>query len=102
LFAGVVGSASGERGGRKVSIEMGGCSTVAGPEEIVATCDDQETVLVADLDLDYLRLTRTVDLSFRRSLYWCLHGRIPQLYSGVCDDYIGKSDLESLLATYLT
>ena len=102
LFAGGVGKVSGERAGRQVSIEMGGCSTIAGPESIIDTCDDQETVISAELDLEYLRLMRTVDLSFRRSLYWCLHGRMPNLYQDVCNHYVGKSDLESLLRNYLT
>jgi len=102
LFAGGVGSVSGERGGRQVSIEVGGCSTVAGPEAIVTTCEDEETVLCAELDMEYLRLMRTVDLSFRRSLYWCLHGRMPALYGDVCNHYVGKSDLEALLKQYLT
>lgn len=101
LFAGGVGGVSGERGGRQVSIEVGGCSTIAGPESIIASCDDEETVISAELDLEYLRTMRTVDLSFRRSLYWCLHGRMPNLYKDVCNDYVGKSDLESLLKNYL-
>lgn len=101
LFAGGVGAVSGERAGRQVSIEVGGCSTIAGPESIIETCDDEETVISAELDLEYLRLMRTVDLSFRRSLYWCLHGRMPDLYKDVCSHYVGKSDLESLLRNYL-
>jgi hypothetical protein len=41
-------------------------------------------------------------LSFRRSLYWCLHGRLPNLYKDLCNHYVEKSDLESLLKNYLT
>jgi len=101
LFNGGVGKVTGERGGREVSIEVAGCTTVAGPEGLVATLDDEETIVYADLDLDYLRTLRTVDLTFKRSLYWCLHGRLPQLYSGICEDYVEKSDLKALLKQYL-
>lgn len=101
LFNGGVGKVSGERGGRQVSIEVGGCSTVTGPEGTIATLDAEEEIIYADLDLDYLRSLRTVDLTFKNSLYWCLHGRLPQLYRGICEDYVGKSDLEALLRQYL-
>jgi predicted amidohydrolase len=101
LFTSLVGSVSGSRGGREVSISIGGCSTIASPEEILATLDQQETVLYASLDMDYLRESRTVDLSFKRSLYWCLHGRLPELYRDIVRPYVGKSDLRSLLAGYL-
>jgi len=102
LFAGGVGAVSGERGGRHVSIEVAGCSTIAGPESIIKTCDDEETLISAELDIEYLRLMRTVDLSFRRSLYWCLHGRIPDLYKDICSHYVERSDLETVLKQYLT
>jgi predicted amidohydrolase len=101
LFTSLVGRASGRRGGREVSIAMGGCSTVTSPEEIVATLDQQEDVLLATLDMDYLRESRTVDLSFKRSLYWCLHGRLPELYQDITRPYVGKIDLRSLLKDYL-
>lgn len=102
LFAGAVGSVTGQRAGRQVSITVGGYSTVAGPEQILATLDDQETILYAQLDLDYLRTMRTVDLSFQRSLYWCLHGRLPERYHDVATDYVGASDLPALLNEYLS
>jgi predicted amidohydrolase len=102
LFAGIVGSVTGTRGGRQVSIELGGRSTVAGPEAIMATLDEEEAVLMATLDMDYLRESRTVDLSFRRSLYWCLHGRQPELYGDLRRAYVGSSDLKTLLSGYLS
>jgi predicted amidohydrolase len=101
LFNGGVGVASGERAGRHVSIEVAGRSTVAGPEGLLASLDDEEEVLHAELDLDYLRMLRTVDLTFKRSLYWCLHGRMPRLYEGICQEYVGKSDLQTMLREYL-
>lgn len=102
LFTSPVGQVSGQRGGREVSIALGGCSTVAGPEEILATLDQEETVLFTTLDLPYLRESRTVDLSFKRSLYWCLHGRLPQLYGEIGQPYVDKTDLASLLKDYLS
>lgn len=101
VFAGGVGRVTGERAGRTVSIEVGGCSTVAGPEAILGTLDGEEGVLVAELDLEALRTERTVDLSFRRSLYWCLHGRLPHLYEGLTEHYVEHSSLETLLRDYL-
>lgn len=101
LLAGAVGKVTGERAGRQVSIEVGGHSTIAGPERIMGALDDEETVLHGELDLDYLRTMRTVDLSFQRSLYWCLHGRIPELYGGLTQPYVETSDLETLLRDHL-
>jgi predicted amidohydrolase len=102
LLAGAVGEVSGERAGREVTISVGGHSTVAGPERLLGTIEGQETVLYADLDLDYLREMREVDLSFVRSLYWCLHGRQPELYQGLMNKYVGADDLHSLITGYLT
>lgn len=102
LFAGPVGSATGERAGRQVSISVGGHSTVAAPERLIATLDAEEAVLYAQLDLEHLRAIRTVDLSFRRSLYWCLHGRLPDRYGDITRPYVGSSDLASLLSEYLS
>jgi predicted amidohydrolase len=101
LFAGGVGAASGQRGGREVRIEVAGHSTIAGPTQILAALDDEEAILHAELDMEELRLQRTVDLSFKRSLYWCLHGRLPELYRGIGEHYVDKSDLASLLEGYL-
>jgi predicted amidohydrolase len=101
VFAGGVGAVTGERAGRTVSIAVGGCSTVAGPEGILAGLDGEEAVLRVELDMNDLRTQRTVDLSFQRSLYWCLHGRLPHLYEGLTRHYVGHSDLETLLRDYL-
>lgn len=102
LFAGGVGKVTGQRGGRTVSIEVGGYSTVAGPEGLLGSLDAQESVLYGELDLEYLRQMRTVDTSFKRSLYWCLHGRLPHLYQGLGEHYVDRSNLETLLKSYLT
>ncbi|MGH3902399.1 MAG: carbon-nitrogen hydrolase family protein [Pseudonocardiaceae bacterium] len=102
LLAGAVGSVTGERAGRQVSIAVGGYTTAAGPENIIGTLEDEEKVLYCELDMDYLRRMREVDLSFTRSLYWCLHGRLPELYGDISQAYVGSDDLESLITNYLT
>lgn len=101
LYAGIVGSVTGERGGRQVTVALGGYSTVADPERIVATIDDDETVVYATLDMEWLRQMREVDLSFARSLYWCLHGRQPDYYGGIMQPYIGASNLTTLLERHM-
>lgn len=101
LFVGPVGGVTGERGGRRVSIDMAGCSTVAAPTGLLGSLDDEEAVLYAELDLEALRIERTVDLSFKRSLYWCLHGRRPECYRGLLEPYSERTDLQSLLTEYL-
>ncbi len=103
LYTGVVGKVTGRRGGREVTIELAGQTTIASPERLLATLDDEEGVLRAQLDLAYLRAMRTVDLTFKRSLYWCLWGRLPELYAGIQRPYVGaEQDLKTLLAEYLT
>ena len=101
LFAGVVGTASGERAGRKASIELGGCTTIAGPEQLLGSLGDEEAILYRQLDQSYLRQMRAVDLSFKRSLYFCLHGRVPELYGGITSHYVGRAPLETLIGDYL-
>lgn len=102
LLASAVGSVTGERAGRQVSIEVAGHSTVAAPEELLGTLDEEPGVLRAELDLGYLREMREVDLSFRRSLYFCLHGRRPELYGRLAEPYDGHQDLQTLIGDYLT
>lgn len=101
LFAGGVGAVSGERAGRVVSIELGGYSTVAAPEGLLGALEGEEGVLRAELDMEHLRMLREVDLSFKRSLYWCLHGRMPELYGPLGRHYVGHTDLQGLLSSYL-
>jgi predicted amidohydrolase len=101
LYAGIVGSVTGERGGRSVTVSLGGVSTIALPERIVASLDAQDAVLQTTLDMDDLRAQREVDLSFKRSLYFCLHGRRPELYGGLTEPYVGASDLAGLLRRHL-
>ncbi|MGW5698927.1 hypothetical protein ACWEWX_51735, partial [Streptomyces asiaticus] len=84
------------------SIEVAGHSTVAAPEELLGSLEEEEAVLRAELDMDHLRGLREVDLSFRRSLYFCLHGRRPELYGRLREPYSGHQDLKSLLTEYLT
>jgi predicted amidohydrolase len=101
LYASIVGTASGMRAGREFSIEMAGYSTVASPSGLLATLDREESALRVSLDMDHLRTLREVDLRFQRTLYWCLHGRRPELYRSLLEDYVGKSDLETLLREHL-
>ncbi|MFF1901888.1 carbon-nitrogen hydrolase family protein [Kitasatospora sp. NPDC058218] len=102
LLASAVGEVTGERAGRTVSISVAGHSTVASPEQLVGSLDEEEGVLIAELDLDRIRELREVDLSFRKSLYFCLHGRRPELYQDLLKPYAGHQDLETLITDYLT
>lgn len=102
LYASIVGKAVGQRAGRTVTIELGGHSTIAGPERILCGLKGEEAVLFAELDMEYIREMRTVDPSFKRSLYWCLWGRLPHLYGDIKKPYVGATqDLKSLLSAYL-
>ncbi|WP_316525667.1 carbon-nitrogen hydrolase family protein [Kitasatospora brasiliensis] len=102
LLAGAVGEVTGERAGRQVSISVAGHSTVAAPERLLGSLDEEEGVLYAELDLDRVRELREVDLSFRNSLYFCLHGRRPELYQELLKPYAGHQDLATLITDYLT
>lgn len=103
LYTSVVGKAVGQRAGLPTfSIEFGGYTTVASPREIMGTLNDEEKVLYAELDLDYLRELRKVDIKFKNTLYWGLWGRRPELYKDILNPYIeAKSDLKTLLTDYL-
>jgi predicted amidohydrolase len=101
LYTSIVGSASGVRGGREFSIEMAGYSTAAAPGGLMATLDRMEGVLRVTLDMDQLRSWRKVDPRFKNTLYWCLHGRRPELYAALMEDYVDKSDLAALLREHL-
>jgi predicted amidohydrolase len=102
LYTSIVGSVTGRRGGREVTIALGGHTTVAAPERLLGGLDDEEAVLYAELDMADLRQQRMVDLTFKRSLYWCLWGRLPELYEGLQRPYVGaETDLKTLLSDYL-
>jgi predicted amidohydrolase len=102
LLAGGVGKITGLRAGREATVDVAGHTTIAAPERLLGSLDEQEAVLYAELDMNHLRLMREVDLSFKRSLYFCLHGRLPELYGGLQRPYTGASNLESLLDEYLS
>ena len=101
LYTSIVGGACGERGGREFSIEMAGYSCAAAPDGMLACLDREEAALHTRLDMAALREWREVDPRFEKTLYWCLHGRRPELYAGLLDDYVGKKDLEAILREHL-
>lgn len=102
LYNSLTGTVSGERAGRTVTIELAGHSTVASPETIIDSLETEEAILYACLDMEYIREMRKVDLTFKRSLYWCLWGRMPHLYNPIAKPYVGaKEDLKTLLSEYL-
>jgi predicted amidohydrolase len=100
LYVGGVGTVSGERGGRTVTIDIAGHSTVATPEGITAELEEEEAVLYADLDLDRLTELRQIDFSFQKTLYFGLHGRRPEMYEGLLKHADGVSDRGPVLADY--
>ncbi|MCN9244634.1 carbon-nitrogen hydrolase family protein [Streptomyces sp. RY43-2] len=100
LYVGSIGKVSGERGGRTVTIDLAGHSTVATPEGITAELDEEEAVLYADLDLERLRQLREIDFSFQKTLYFGLHGRRPELYERLLKHADGVSDLGPVLGDY--
>jgi predicted amidohydrolase len=97
LYVGAVGSVSGERGGRVVTIDVAGHSTVATPEGIIAQLEEEETILYADLDIQRLRELREIDFTFTRTYYFGLHGRRPEMYAPLLKHATGVSDLSSIL-----
>nr|VFK29655.1 MAG: N-carbamoylputrescine amidase [Candidatus Kentron sp. MB]VFK74857.1 MAG: N-carbamoylputrescine amidase [Candidatus Kentron sp. MB] len=102
LYTSIVGKVTGARAGRTITVELGGYATITSPDEIIATLDDEEDVLIATLDMNYLRESRTVDPSFQRSLYWCLWGRQPERYGQLMQPYVGaREHLREILADYL-
>jgi predicted amidohydrolase len=103
LYTSIVGKATGQRGGQQTfAIEFGGYTTIAEPKKIMGTMGDEEGVLYGELDMDYLRELRKVDLKFKNTLYWGLWGRRPELYDGILKPYIGaRGDLKSLLQEHL-
>jgi len=102
LYASIVGQVCGERAGRQVTIDLGGYSTIAAPDHLLGALDEEESVITATLDMPALRENRCVDLSFKRSLYWCLWGRRPELYNDILKPYVGAGQsLKTLLADYL-
>lgn len=103
LYTSVVGKVTGERAGIPAfTIEFGGHTTVAEPKKIIATLNDEEGILYAELDMDYLRELRRVDITFKNTLYWGLWGRRPELYGAIMEPFIeAREDLKSLLEKYL-
>lgn len=103
LYTSGVGKAIGQRDGQAAfSIEFGGYTTIAEPRRIMGTMNDEEGVLYGELDMDYIRELRKVDLKFKNTLYWGLWGRRPELYGDILKPYIeATEDLASLLKDHL-
>lgn len=103
LYSGIVGVIQGERSGRTIKIALGGYSTIASPTKVLSTLNDEETIIYQILDMDYVRQLRQVDLTFQNSLFWCLWGRRPELYSRLLEPYIAKEkDLKTMLEEYMS
>lgn len=103
LYTSVVGGVTGQRAGQpSFSIEFGGYTTISSPREIVATLGDEEAILYATLDVDWVRELRQVDIKFKNTLYWGLWGRRPELYGDILKPYVeAGEDLKELLEAYL-
>lgn len=103
LYTSLVGKVTGQRSDKKpFSIELGGHTTVASPNGIVSTLADEDSILYADIDIEYLRNIRKVDPKFKNTHFWCLWGRKPELYGDILKPYKGAKDsLESLLSDFL-
>ncbi|NJQ04999.1 carbon-nitrogen hydrolase family protein [Streptomyces lonarensis] len=100
LYVGSVGTASGERGGRTVTIDLAGHSTVATPDGILAELDEEEAALHAEVDLDRLAELRRIDLSFQETAYFGLHGRRPELYTPLTAHAEGVTGLGPVLTDH--
>jgi predicted amidohydrolase len=103
LYTSIVGKVIGERAGIPTfTIEFGGHTTVAEPKKILATLNNEEDILYTELDMDYIRKLRQVDITFKNTLYWGLWGRRPELFSDILKPYVeAKEDLKILLEEYL-
>lgn len=103
IYSSIVGKSVGERQGRSIAIEFAGHSTIASPENIICGLEGEEGYLHAELDLDYLRKVRTVDPTYKRTLYWCLWGRKPEFYGDIQKPFIdAQQDLKTLLMDHLS
>lgn len=103
LYSSVVGKVVGKRADiSDFSIEMGGFSTIASPKQIVKTIENQQAIMTVELDMELIRDLRKVDVKFKKTLYWCLWGRRPELYKQIMEPYIGATDsLKDMVTEYL-
>lgn len=100
VYVGSVGVASGIRGGRTVTIDVAGASTVATPEGLAVTLDEEVGTAYGEVDVGRLRELRQIDFSFTRTHYFGLHGRRPDLYGPLLDHADGVSDLGTVLGEH--
>lgn len=103
LYTSVIGKVTGLRGNdSKFLIEFGGYSCVASPLGMLAKLSGEEKILFATLDMEDLRQHRQVDAKFKRTLYWCLWGRRPELYKDILNPYVeAQTSLKDIVKEYL-
>lgn len=103
VFTSVIGKVEGTRvNDKKFKIEFGGYTTVAGPDQIINSLKSEESVLYAELDMDYIRELRSIDVKFQKTHFFSLWGRRPELYTDILKPYAEKNkELGELVDKYL-
>mgnify|MGYP001806158328 CR=1 FL=1 len=103
VFTSVIGSVEGTRvNDKKFKIEFGGHTTIAEPDRIMNSLDDEEAVLCEELDMDYIRELRSIDVKFQKTHFFSLWGRRPELYGDILNSYVEKNkELGELVEEYL-
>lgn len=87
---------------KKFKIEFGGHTTIAEPDRIMNSLDDEEAVLCEELDMDYIRELRSIDVKFQKTHFFSLWGRRPELYGDILNSYVEKNkELGELVEEYL-
>ncbi len=104
VFTSVVGRVEGMRiNDKKFTIEFGGHTTVAEPESLLCSLEAEEAILYSELDMDYIRELRTVDVKFQKTHFFSLWGRRTELYGDILKPYAGKEqELRELVKEYMT
>ena len=102
LYNSVSGMLEGIRNGRVIKIEFGGYSTISGPVNIINSLGRETGVCIGELDLDYLRELRKLDVTFSNTSFWTLLGRRPGLYKDILKPYEGADgSFEEQVRNYL-
>ncbi|MFZ1527898.1 MAG: carbon-nitrogen hydrolase family protein [Ferruginibacter sp.] len=91
VYSSVIGKTTGIRNNREITIEFKGNSCVVTPKGSVAEASEEECILYASLDLEYLRSLRVpIDMS-KDTVWWGLWGRQPALYGDLREKYVNQT-----------
>lgn len=80
IYSSSINHISGLRNGRIVNIDFEGHSCIVTPKGVLSKAGTEETVLIGNLDMEFMHKLKQVDVMQTETISWGITGRRPELY----------------------